>query len=191
MRMRPAPIKSKVKSGFRVVLASDGTVRNVFPIKSLSHGLTESVMEAARQIKFQPAVRNGQPVSQFATFVYEFKKDNAIRLCLISRSCPKSRKLAQKSLELCREVVRQAKGATPGIRVYRGTTTAEYQKIKSSCNVATTACPNDRPRASPSVTHNTDAGRCWGENSNALSLRTERLRNNLLANTKYFWTYAA
>jgi hypothetical protein len=35
-------------------------------------------MEAARQIRFQPAVRNGQPVSQFATFVYEFKKGNAI-----------------------------------------------------------------------------------------------------------------
>lgn len=62
----------------RVVLASDGTVRNVFPIKSLSHGLTESAMEAARQIKFQPAIRNGEPASQFATFVYEFKKDNAI-----------------------------------------------------------------------------------------------------------------
>ena len=73
---RADKIKGDVR--LRVVLASDGTVRNVFPIKSLSHGLTESAMEAARQIKFQSAIRNGEPASQFATFVYEFKKDNAI-----------------------------------------------------------------------------------------------------------------
>src|SRR5258706_6897138 len=58
----------------RGVLAADGTVKNVFPIKSLSHGLTESAMKAARQIKFEPAVRNGQPASEFMTFVYEFEK---------------------------------------------------------------------------------------------------------------------
>lgn len=61
----------------RLVLASDGTVRNVFPIKSSSRGLTESAMAAARQINFQPAIRKDRPVSQFATFVYEFKKANA------------------------------------------------------------------------------------------------------------------
>ncbi|HVQ37825.1 MAG TPA: energy transducer TonB [Pyrinomonadaceae bacterium] len=70
--------KTKGDVRLRVVLASDGTVRNVFAIKSLSHGLTESAMEAARQIKFQPAIRNGVPAAQFATFVYEFKKDNAV-----------------------------------------------------------------------------------------------------------------
>jgi TonB family protein len=62
----------------RLVLSNDGTVRNIFPIKSLSHGLTESAMEAARQIKFQPAIRNGEPASQFATFVYEFKGNRAV-----------------------------------------------------------------------------------------------------------------
>lgn len=72
---RADKIKGDVR--LRIVLASDGTVKNVFPIKSLSHGLTESAMEAARQIKFQPAIRNGEPASQFATFVYEFKKGNA------------------------------------------------------------------------------------------------------------------
>ncbi|MDQ2921360.1 MAG: TonB family protein [Acidobacteriota bacterium] len=70
--------KTRGEVRLRLVLASDGTVRNVFPIKSSSHGLTESAMEAARQIRFQPAIRNGEPASQFATFVYEFKKDNAI-----------------------------------------------------------------------------------------------------------------
>ena len=63
----------------RVVLAADGMVKNVFPIKSLGHGLTESAMKAARQIKFEPAVRNGQPASEFMTFVYEFEKGRSLQ----------------------------------------------------------------------------------------------------------------
>lgn len=63
----------------RLVLASNGTVKYVFPIKSLGHGLTESAMEAARRIKFEPAVRNGEPASQFVTFVYEFEKGRALQ----------------------------------------------------------------------------------------------------------------
>jgi len=58
----------------RMVFAADGTVRNIFPIKALGHGLTDSAMKAARQIKFEPAIRNGQPASQFVTLVYEFEK---------------------------------------------------------------------------------------------------------------------
>lgn len=72
---RAAKIHGDVR--LRLVLASDGTVKNVFPIKSLSHGLTESAMEAARQIKFEPALRNGEPASQFETFVYEFEKGHS------------------------------------------------------------------------------------------------------------------
>jgi len=58
----------------RLVLAADGTVKHIFPMKSLEHGLTESAMAAARQVTFTPAMRDGQPVSQFATLSYEFKK---------------------------------------------------------------------------------------------------------------------
>ncbi|HEX8890374.1 MAG TPA: TonB family protein [Pyrinomonadaceae bacterium] len=58
----------------RMVLASDGSVKYIFPIKSQGHGTTEAAIEAARQIKFEPAVRNGRLVSQFVTFVYEFRK---------------------------------------------------------------------------------------------------------------------
>jgi TonB family protein len=58
----------------RLVLTADGTVKNIFPFKSLGHGLTEAAMNAARQIKFEPAVRNGKPASQFLTLVYEFQK---------------------------------------------------------------------------------------------------------------------
>lgn len=63
----------------RLVLAGDGTVKYVFPMKPLKYGLTEAAMEAARQIKFEPAIRNGQPVSQFTTLSYEFKKGRGLR----------------------------------------------------------------------------------------------------------------
>lgn len=69
-------VKGEVR--LRLVLSNDGAVKNIFPIKSLSHGLTESAMEAAQQLKFHPAIRNGEPASQFATFVYEFNRKNAI-----------------------------------------------------------------------------------------------------------------
>lgn len=72
---RASNIRGEVR--LRVIMAADGKVMNVFPIKSLSHGLTESAMAAARQIQFTPAERNGEVVSQFATFVYEFRKADA------------------------------------------------------------------------------------------------------------------
>lgn len=61
----------------RLVLAADGTVKYVFPIKSMRYGLTESALTAARQIKFEPAIRNGSPASVFVTLVYEFEKGGA------------------------------------------------------------------------------------------------------------------
>jgi TonB family protein len=57
----------------RLVLAADGTVKDVFPIKSLTPSLAESAMAAARRIEFEPGIRNGKPASQFITLVYEFK----------------------------------------------------------------------------------------------------------------------
>src|SRR5436190_21060166 len=69
--------KAEGQVRLRMVLAADGNVRYVFPIKSAGHGLTESAMNAARRIKFEPAVRLGQPASEFFTVVYEFKKGQA------------------------------------------------------------------------------------------------------------------
>jgi TonB family protein len=57
----------------RLVLAADGTVKDVFPIRSLPHGLSDAAMDAARRIKFEPGIRNGKPASQLITLVYEFK----------------------------------------------------------------------------------------------------------------------
>jgi TonB family protein len=62
----------------RVVLASDGTVKYVFPMKPLKHGLTEAAIEATRHLKFETAIRDGKPASQFATLSYEFKKGRGL-----------------------------------------------------------------------------------------------------------------
>jgi len=74
---RAAKVHGDVR--LRMVLASDGTVKYVFPIKSLGHGLTASAMEAARRLRFEPALRNGAPASQFITLVYEFEKGRALK----------------------------------------------------------------------------------------------------------------
>ena len=41
-------------------------------IKGLPGGLTEKAMEAARQIKFIPAMKDGKPVSMWMNFEYKF-----------------------------------------------------------------------------------------------------------------------
>jgi TonB family protein len=71
--------KARGEVRLRLVLAADGTVKHIFPMKSLPHGLTQAAIDAARQIKFTPAVRKGQPVSQFETLSYEFKKGKGLR----------------------------------------------------------------------------------------------------------------
>jgi TonB family protein len=65
--------KAKGEVRLRLVLAGDGTVKYIFPMKRLKHGLTEAAIEAAKQITFTPAMRQGKPVSQFFTLSYEFK----------------------------------------------------------------------------------------------------------------------
>jgi TonB family protein len=65
--------KAKGEVRLRLVLAADGTVKYIFPMKPLKYGLTEAAIEAAKQIKFEPGIRNGKPASQFYTLSYEFK----------------------------------------------------------------------------------------------------------------------
>jgi len=74
---RAAKAKGEVR--LRLVLAADGSVKNVFPMRPLPYGLTDAAMNAARQIKFTPAVRNGRPVSQFTTLSYEFRNGRGLR----------------------------------------------------------------------------------------------------------------
>ncbi|MGH9944267.1 MAG: energy transducer TonB [Pyrinomonadaceae bacterium] len=56
----------------RVVLSSSGQVTSITPQKRLPDGLTEKAIAAARQIRFTPAEKDGRPVSQYATIVYNF-----------------------------------------------------------------------------------------------------------------------
>ena len=56
----------------RVVFSSSGQVTSIQPMKRLPDGLTEKAIAAARLIRFTPAEKDGRPVSQYATIVYNF-----------------------------------------------------------------------------------------------------------------------
>ena len=56
----------------RVVFSRTGEVTNIHAIKTLPGGLTEKAIAAARQIRFVPATRNGQPVSMYVQLEYNF-----------------------------------------------------------------------------------------------------------------------
>ncbi|HEV2800140.1 MAG TPA: energy transducer TonB [Pyrinomonadaceae bacterium] len=56
----------------RIVLSASGEVTNITPVSRLPHGLTVQAIEAARKIKFNPAMKDGHIVSQYATIEYNF-----------------------------------------------------------------------------------------------------------------------
>ena len=56
----------------RVVFSSSGQVTNIQAVQQLGGGLTEKAIAAARQIRFLPAMRNGQPVSMYMQLEYNF-----------------------------------------------------------------------------------------------------------------------
>ena len=56
----------------RCIFTSQGTVTNIRVLKGLPGGLTERAMEAARQIKFIPATKDGKPVSMWIQLEYNF-----------------------------------------------------------------------------------------------------------------------
>lgn len=56
----------------RCVFGADGRVRNIVVIRSLPEGLTERAIEAAKQIKFVPAIKDGKPVSMWMQLEYNF-----------------------------------------------------------------------------------------------------------------------
>lgn len=56
----------------RVVFSRTGQVTNIHAMQSLSGGLTEKAIAAARQIRFVPATRNGQAVSMYMQLEYNF-----------------------------------------------------------------------------------------------------------------------
>jgi TonB family protein len=78
--IRPEPQYSEEARASRVsgtvvlkaVLSSSGKVGVIEATKSLPRGLTEKAMEAARQIKFIPAIKDGKFVSQTIQVEYNF-----------------------------------------------------------------------------------------------------------------------
>lgn len=56
----------------RAVLGAAGKVRDVSVVKSLSKGLTERAVSAARRMLFFPAVKDGRPAAQYVVLEYHF-----------------------------------------------------------------------------------------------------------------------
>ena len=63
---------------FRVVLAASGAVASVKILKGLPFGLNESAVRAACKIEFRPALKDGQPVSQWLKSEYTFRLESSI-----------------------------------------------------------------------------------------------------------------
>ena len=56
----------------RAVFAANGYVSGIVVTKGLEHGLTEQAIEAARNIRFFPALKDGKPVSLAMVLEYQF-----------------------------------------------------------------------------------------------------------------------
>ncbi len=56
----------------RISFLANGQIGSISPVKTLSDGLTEQAIEAAKKIKFNPAVRNGKPASVTMSVQYTF-----------------------------------------------------------------------------------------------------------------------
>lgn len=56
----------------KVVFARDGRVTNIRTVSGLPFGLTEKAIDAARKIKFIPAIKNGKYVSMWYQLEYNF-----------------------------------------------------------------------------------------------------------------------
>jgi TonB family protein len=57
----------------QVVFSASGEVRVLHVVRGLGHGLDESAIQAARNVRFNPAQRNGQPVDSTATLHIVFQ----------------------------------------------------------------------------------------------------------------------
>lgn len=80
IKKKPNPeYTNEAKSGgiqgvvvLRVEFKADGTIGDIQPIRGLPRGLTEKAIEAARLIKFEPEMVDGQPTSKTLTVTYRF-----------------------------------------------------------------------------------------------------------------------
>lgn len=68
--------EAKGRVVLRTVLCRTGEVTDIEVVQGLPDGLTEKALAAARQIKFIPAERRGQKVSQRVVLEYAFRVRN-------------------------------------------------------------------------------------------------------------------
>jgi len=61
----------------KVLLLRNGKLDRVRVVRRLPYGLTENAIRAACEIKFKPAIKAGQPVSQWVTLEYGFRLANS------------------------------------------------------------------------------------------------------------------
>ena len=58
----------------RCIFRSHGTITNLIVVQGLPEGLTEKAIEAARNIQFTPATKDGRPVSMWMQLEYRFHR---------------------------------------------------------------------------------------------------------------------
>ena len=56
----------------RAILAADQTVKHIEVMTGLPDGLSGKAIEAARLIRFKPALKDGKPVSSWVELEYRF-----------------------------------------------------------------------------------------------------------------------
>ncbi len=56
----------------RCVFSGNGEIRNLFVTRALGFGLTSKAVQAARRIKFNPAIKDDRPVSMYMQLEYNF-----------------------------------------------------------------------------------------------------------------------
>lgn len=61
----------------KVLLLADGKLDRIRVAKRLPYGLTENAIRAACEVKFKPALKAGQEVSQWVTLEYVFRLANS------------------------------------------------------------------------------------------------------------------
>lgn len=63
----------QLRAVLRVILRKSGAVSDVRLIKGSGCSFDKAAIAVARRIKFDPAMKDGQPVSQYLQVEYEFK----------------------------------------------------------------------------------------------------------------------
>jgi TonB family protein len=61
-----------------VIFAADGTIRSIQVVRGLPDGLNENAIEAAKKIRFRPAIKEGKPVSVRGNLEFSFNLDRIL-----------------------------------------------------------------------------------------------------------------